>query len=66
MLRQGANLTGNERFEGFSIDMLRSIANFVGFNYTITLNPDGLYGVLDPETGEWNGLVRQLVDKVGR
>ncbi|KAF0290343.1 Glutamate receptor ionotropic, kainate 3 [Amphibalanus amphitrite] len=63
MLRQGANLTGNDRFEGFCIDLLRAIANFVGFNYTITLNPDGLYGVVDLETGEWNGIVRQLIDK---
>ncbi|XP_037083604.1 glutamate receptor ionotropic, kainate 2-like isoform X3 [Pollicipes pollicipes] len=63
MLRQGTNLTGNDRFEGFCIDLLRSVANFVGFNYTIMLNPDGIYGLPDPETGEWNGLVRQLIDK---
>ena len=25
--------------------------------------PDNLYGVEDPETGEWNGIVRQLMDR---
>ena len=28
--------------------------------YTV---PDNLYGVEDPETGEWNGIVRQLMDR---
>jgi ionotropic kainate glutamate receptor 2 len=37
----------------------------VGFEYRIELVPDGKYGVYDLETGEWNGIVRQLMDKVG-
>lgn len=36
----------------------------VGFTYRIELVPDGKYGVYDYETGEWNGIVRQLMDKV--
>lgn len=36
----------------------------VGFAYRIELVPDGKYGVYDYETGEWNGIVRQLMDKV--
>lgn len=51
-------------FEGFCIDMLRLVANHVGFKYHLALVPDGKYGVLDPKTGEWNGMVRQLIDKV--
>nr|AVH87294.1 ionotropic receptor 6 [Holotrichia parallela] len=35
----------------------------VGFEYRIELVPDGKYGAIDLETGEWNGIVRQLMDK---
>ncbi|KAJ8668853.1 hypothetical protein QAD02_000112, partial [Eretmocerus hayati] len=63
MVREGKNLTGNARFEGFCIDLLREIATMVGFAYRIELVPDGKYGVFDYETGEWNGIVRQLMDK---
>lgn len=52
------------RFEGFCIDLLKEIADMVGFEYRIQLVPDGKYGVYDPESGEWNGIVRQLMDKV--
>lgn len=56
----------NELFEGFCIDILRLIAKMVGFEYNIKLVPDGKYGVYDLETGEWNGIVRELMDKVSR
>ncbi|XP_068994304.1 glutamate receptor ionotropic, kainate 2 isoform X2 [Neodiprion pinetum] len=64
MLGAQANLTGNSRYEGFCIDLLKEIAKMVGFTYRIELVPDGKYGVYNYETGEWNGIVRQLMDKV--
>lgn len=64
MLRPQSNLTGNARYEGFCIDLLKEISLMVGFEYRIVLVPDGKYGVIDLETGEWNGIVRQLMDKV--
>lgn len=36
----------------------------VGFNYVIEMAPDKKYGAPDPETGEWNGVVRQILEKV--
>lgn len=54
----------NDMFEGFCIDVLRLIAPMVGFQYHIKLVADGKYGLQDPETGEWNGIVRELIDKV--
>ncbi|KDR16107.1 Glutamate receptor, ionotropic kainate 2 [Zootermopsis nevadensis] len=63
MHRAQENLTGNSRYEGFCIDLLREIASMVGFEYRIELVPDGKYGVYDLDTGEWNGIVRQLMDK---
>lgn len=64
MVREEKNLTGNARYEGFCIDLLKWIAGQVGFQYSIELVPDHMYGVYDPETREWNGIVRELMDKV--
>ncbi|XP_044594070.1 glutamate receptor ionotropic, kainate 2 isoform X10 [Cotesia glomerata] len=63
MVREDKNLTGNARFEGFCIDLLKWIAGQVGFQYVIKLVPDHMYGVYDPETKEWNGIVRELMEK---
>ncbi|XP_006612260.2 glutamate receptor ionotropic, kainate 2 isoform X3 [Apis dorsata] len=63
MVKEDKNLTGNARFEGFCIDLLKWIANQVGFQYAIRLVPDHMYGVYDPKTKEWNGIVRELMEK---
>ncbi|CRK95896.1 CLUMA_CG009342, isoform A [Clunio marinus] len=55
MLKEG-NFTGNDRFEGFCIDLLKGIGQQVGFQYTIRLVPDNMYGVYNPETKSWNGI----------
>ena len=64
MVREAHNLTGNSRYEGFCVDLLFYISSMAGFDYEIVLSGDGLYGLIDTETGEWNGLVRGLMDKV--
>lgn len=64
MVKEDQNLTGNARFEGFCIDFLRWIAGQVGFNYEIRLVPDHKYGVFDQDTKEWNGIVKELMEKV--
>lgn len=64
MLRENRNLTGNDRFEGFCIDLLRRIAGQIGFQYTIQLVPDNMYGVYDRQKKQWNGIVRELMEKV--
>ncbi|XP_076628796.1 glutamate receptor ionotropic, kainate 2 isoform X1 [Colletes latitarsis] len=63
MVKEDKNLTGNARYEGFCIDLLKWIAGQVGFQYAIRLVPDRMYGVYDPETKEWNGIVRELMEK---
>ncbi len=55
-------LIGNDRYEGYCIDLLDKIAKLCGFNYTIKLVEDGLYGAY--VDGKWNGLVKELIDKV--
>lgn len=63
-MKTDPSLVGNDQFEGFCIDLLRLIGSMVGFEYRIELVPDGKYGVIDLETGEWNGIVKQLMEKV--
>lgn len=58
------NLTGNARYEGFCIDLLKRISSQIGFQYSIRLVPDHMYGVYDPETKSWNGIVRELMERV--
>jgi len=49
--------------EGFCVDMLHEIASIVDFRYVIRVVPDGKYGAPDKHN-MWNGMVRQLIDKV--
>ena len=35
----------------------------VGFKFRLYSVPDQLYGVQDSVTGEWTGIVRQLIDR---
>ncbi|XP_047735944.1 glutamate receptor ionotropic, kainate 2-like isoform X1 [Hyalella azteca] len=55
-------LTGNDRFEGFCVDLIHEISLDLGFNYTFKLVADGSYGTKDPVTGEWDGMIRELLD----
>uniref|UniRef100_A0AAR2INW9 Glutamate receptor n=1 Tax=Pygocentrus nattereri TaxID=42514 RepID=A0AAR2INW9_PYGNA len=55
-------LCGNDRFEGYCVDLLRELAAILGFRYEIQLVEDGKYGALEESTGQWNGMVRELMD----
>jgi hypothetical protein len=61
-LQDGEKLFGNDRYKGYCVDLLEKISKIVGFNYTIKLVDDGLYGTI--VDGKWNGLVKDLIDKV--
>jgi ionotropic glutamate receptor len=64
MMHAGKNFTGNSRFYGFCVDVLESISKEVGFDYLLDLVPDRKYGARDPSTGQWNGMVRELIQHV--
>ena len=57
-------LYGNDRFEGYCIDLLRELANILGFTYEVRLVEDGKYGAQDENTGQWNGMIKELMDHV--
>lgn len=67
MRKPGFNSTttySNDQFEGFCIDLLKAIANNLGFQYELYLVPDGKFGAENTTSGEWNGLVREIIDRV--
>nr|XP_030695378.1 glutamate receptor ionotropic, kainate 4 isoform X3 [Globicephala melas] len=56
-------MEGNDRYEGFCVDMLKELAEILRFNYKIRLVGDGVYGV--PEAnGTWTGMVGELIARV--
>ncbi|BFF90889.1 glutamate receptor ionotropic kainate 3 [Drosophila madeirensis] len=55
-------LEGNDQFEGFGIELIDELSKKLGFSYTFRLQPDNKYGGLDPKTGEWNGMLREIID----
>lgn len=61
----GHPLKGNDRFEGYSLDLIDAISKILNFTYSFELVPDNNYGNYDPDTKEWNGLVRHILDRVG-
>lgn len=56
-------LAGNDRFEGYCLDLLKELSNILGFTYEVRLVADGKYGAQN-DKGEWNGMVRELIDHV--
>ncbi|XP_077397172.1 glutamate receptor ionotropic, kainate 4 isoform X1 [Festucalex cinctus] len=56
------DLEGNERYEGFCVDMLKELAAILKFKYRIRLVGDGLYGV-PGANGTWSGMVGELISR---
>jgi len=55
-------LTGNDRYEGFGVDMIRLLSERLMFRYEIKISSETSYGA--PVGGEWKGLVGELINKV--
>lgn len=65
MLKETADkMEGNAQFEGFGIELIDELSKKLGFSYTFYLQPDNKYGGIDPKTGEWNGMLREIIDNV--
>ncbi|XP_036932664.1 glutamate receptor 1a isoform X4 [Acanthopagrus latus] len=54
-------LTGNDKYEGYIVELAAEIAKHVGYQYKLKVVSDGKYGARDPETKMWNGMVGELV-----
>lgn len=54
---------GNDRFEGYSMDLIDAIARELKFQYRFELSPNNKYGSLNKITKQWDGMVKQLLDR---
>ncbi|KAK3719756.1 hypothetical protein RRG08_040059 [Elysia crispata] len=55
-------LMGNDRFEGFAVDLAKKLAEYVRFNFEFRVVADGSYGTKNEENGTWNGMMGELID----
>ena len=56
-------LHGNDRYEGYAMDLANEIAQLVNFTFEFHLVKDEKYGALE-EDGKWNGMVGELIRHV--
>ena len=57
MLRESSKTKiGNDRFEGYIVDLIDELSKMLGFKYKFKLVDDNAYGVKN-ESGYWNGLI---------
>ncbi|XP_008325855.1 glutamate receptor 1a isoform X4 [Cynoglossus semilaevis] len=52
---------GNDKYEGYIVELAAEIAKHVGYQYKLKIVSDGKYGAKDTETKMWNGMVGELV-----
>ena len=57
--------TAHRQFEGFIVDLLEEIAKQYPFNYTIEEAPDKTQGMIDHVTGQWGGVIGEIIRGVG-
>ncbi|XP_045171588.2 glutamate receptor ionotropic, NMDA 2B-like [Mercenaria mercenaria] len=48
---------------GMCVEILETLAEQLNFEYTLYEVPDGEWGIKDPVTKEWNGLIKELLDE---
>lgn len=56
---------GNHRFDGYAVELVDFLSQTLEFNYTLILQEDGSYGSMNKLTGEFNGMMREIMDDVG-
>lgn len=56
-------LKGDDRYEGFAVDIIRELSLKLGFNYTFIVEEDMKYGER-LSNGSWNGMIGRLMDDV--
>ncbi|XP_056638600.1 glutamate receptor ionotropic, kainate 3-like isoform X2 [Diorhabda sublineata] len=54
---------GNDQYEGFAIDIIKELSAIRGFNYTFVVREDKKNGEFDNKTGQWNGIIGDLIDE---
>lgn len=62
---EAESLTGNDRFEGYAIDLIFELSLLLEFSYEFIVETDGEYGELvDKNRNEWNGMIGKVMSGV--
>lgn len=64
--RNTESLSGNDRFEGFGMDLIEELSQMLGFNYTFEIQEDNQNGNFNQTTGQWDGMIGKILSKVRR
>lgn len=60
--KSSKELHGNDRYEGFVVDMMKEIGKFLDVRFEINLVKDGTYGALiNSTTNVWNGMIGEVM-----
>lgn len=62
MKESALELEGNDRYEGFAVDLIIRIADMLGFSYEFEVEKD--YGSWSVEHRKWTGMVEILREDV--
>lgn len=54
----------NDGLEGYSMDLIHAISEILNFKYEFYLVKDDKYGSLNPVTKQWDGIIKDLLDRV--
>lgn len=61
MYKKGhGNLTGNDRFEGYCVDLIQELSTILDFKYELYLVHDNRFGARRPD-GHWDGMVGEVL-----
>ncbi len=52
-----------EEYEGYCIDLIKLLADKVGFKHKVQIVKDGQYGAAQHD-GSWDGMIGELLNKV--
>ena len=58
------SLVGNDRYYGFTVDMMDKVSARMDFEYELHPVGDGKFGVELPD-GSWNGIIGEILENVG-
>ncbi|XP_043524316.1 glutamate receptor ionotropic, kainate 2-like isoform X5 [Frieseomelitta varia] len=65
MLKRSADMmSGNDRYEGFCIDIIQELSKMLGFNYTFEVQTDNVYGSYSRKARKWTGMLGKIMADV--
>ena len=62
--KDNEDLVGNDRYEGYCVDLAEKICKALGIKCELQLVADEKYGEKEKNNGTWNGMVGELTRKV--